>query len=138
MPGLDALDFWLGRWNVALRDGTPAGANTIERVLGGFAVLENWRGMESGEGKSLFYFDPAGRSWRQVWVMPGCVKEKELVDATAERVVFAGTAFVEGRSFPDRTTLTARDDGTVTQLIEHSLDDGATWLTSFDAVYTRA
>jgi len=135
---LDALDFWLGSWSVALRDGTAAGRNTIARALDGVAVREHWRGSDGVEGESLFYFDPAAQVWRQVWVMPGCIKEKRLVRSEGRERVFAGTACIAGRSFPDRTTLVANGDGTVSQLIEHSLDGGRTWRASFDAVYTRA
>jgi hypothetical protein len=138
MADLDALDFWLGGWNVALRDGTPAGTNLLERALSGYAVFEHWRGADGGEGESFFYFDPANRTWRQVWVMAGCAKEKQLVAGGADELVFAGTAFVAGRSFLDRTTLAPAPDGTVTQRIEQSLDGGRTWQTSFDAVYSRA
>jgi hypothetical protein len=133
---LAVLDFWLGHWSVRRRDGEPAGTDHVERVLGGYAVLEHWRGVTGDEGKSLFYFDRSAGTWKQVWAIEGYVKEKTLVIAEPGRVRFQGHAHVDGATFPDRTTLTALPDGEVGQLIEHSLDDGATWKTSFDAVYT--
>lgn len=132
---LAVLDFWIGRWSVWTRDGERAGSNRIERALGGYALLEHWRGTAGDEGKSIFFFDRSAGGWRQVWVMDGCVKEKTLELAERGCVRFAGTAFVGGRRFPDRTTLTALEDGTVAQLIEQSLDGGATWIASFDAIY---
>lgn len=133
----DALDFWLGSWDVRNPDGSVAGTNLIESVLDGTAVLEHWRGVDGGEGMSFFYFDPLAQSWKQVWVTSTYVKEKVLVSATTEGVRFEGHAFTEDRRFPDRTTLTFLPGGGVRQLIEHSLDEGATWTASFDAVYLR-
>jgi hypothetical protein len=133
---LAVLDFWLGHWSVRSRDGGLAGTDHVERVLGGYAVLEHWRSLTGEEGKSLFYFDRSAGTWKQVWVIEGYVKAKSLVLAEPGRVRFLGQAYVDGATFPDRTTLTVLPDGDVGQLIEHSLDDGATWRTSFDAVYS--
>ena len=135
---LDALDFWLGRWEVRTVDGVVAGTNHIERVLGGYAILEHWRDAAGGEGKSLFFFDRSASTWRQVWVMEGHVKEKTLAAAEPGRAQFEGHALVGGMRIPDRTTLRALGDGTVSQRIEHSRDGGATWVVSFDAVYSPA
>ena len=132
---LAVLDFWLGRWSVRTRDGEHAGTDHVERVLDGFAVIEHWQGVAGEEGKSLFYFDRSAGTWRQVWVIEGYVKEKSLVLDEPGRVRFEGIAHADGAAFPDRTTLTALPDGGVGQLIEHSLDGGVTWKTSFDAVY---
>ena len=133
---LAVLDFWLGQWSVRNRDGELAGTDRVERVLGGYAVLEHWRSVTGEEGKSLFYFDRSAGTWKQVWVIEGYVKEKALVFAEPQRVRFQGHAYVDGASFPDRTTLTVLPGGGVAQLIEYSLDDGVSWKTSFDAVYT--
>ena len=133
---LAVLDFWLGHWSVRKRDGELAGTDRVERVLGGYAVLEHWRSVSGEEGKSLFYFDRSAATWKQVWVIEGYVKEKALVLAEPRRVRFQGHAYVDGATFPDRTTLTVLPDGRVAQLIEHSLDGGVSWKTSFDAVYT--
>jgi hypothetical protein len=135
---LSALDFWLGRWHVRTINGVLAGTNHVERVLEGYAILEHWRDVTGAEGKSLFFFDRAASTWRQVWVMQGHVKEKALVEAEAGRVRFEGHALLGEARIPDRTTLYARPDGTVSQRIEHSRDGGATWIVSFDAVYAPA
>ena len=135
---LNALDFWLGSWTVRDRvTGEHAGENLVERVLDGYAILEHWRGAGGIDGKSLFYWDRQAETWRQVWVARGSVKEKSLADTAPGRARFEGVAHVGGRTIPDRTTLTALDDGSVMQLIEHSLDGGATWIASFDALYVR-
>jgi hypothetical protein len=134
---VDALDFWLGSWDVRNMDGSIAGTNIIESALDGHVVLEHWRSADGGEGKSLFYYEPSGRTWNQVWVTSAYVKEKVLVTATDDSLRFEGYVLVDGRKLPDRTTLTLLRGGDVRQLIEHSLDGGATWVASFDAVYQR-
>lgn len=132
---LAALDFWIGRWSVRLRSGEPAGTNLVERVLDGYAVLEHWRSVTGDEGKSFFYYDLAAGRWKQVWAMHGFVKLKELVELDAGRLRFDGHVSVHEGRFPDRTTLTSLGDGTVSQLIEHSVDGGESWTVSFDAIY---
>ena len=133
---LAVLDFWLGHWSVRRRDGGHAGTDLVERVLDGYAILEHWRSAAGEEGKSLFYFDRSACTWKQAWVIDGYVKEKRLVLAEPGRIRFEGLAYVDGAAFPDRTTLTALADGEIGQLIQHSLDGGSTWTTSFDAIYS--
>jgi hypothetical protein len=132
---LAALDFWVGRWSVRSRDGEPAGVDVVEQAAGGRAVLEHWQDVHGNEGRGFFYFDPVAQNWKQVWVMAGVVKLKELTVIEDRRARFEGQAFDKNRFLSDRTTLTGLADGTVAQLIEHSRDGGITWQTSFDAVY---
>ncbi|MBI1853780.1 MAG: hypothetical protein HYR85_25875 [Planctomycetes bacterium] len=134
------LDFWLGKWSVATPDGTKDGDNVIEKVLGGCAIIENWKDVDGSEGKSLFYYQPVRKLWRQVWVTDqGSMKEKTLVEEFPDGGVrFQGEIpLPDGRKILDRTTLTPRPDGTVRQLIEQSADAGKTWRVAFDAIYTR-
>jgi hypothetical protein len=145
-PGCDevgtygALDFWVGEWNVYVGD-ERVGSNRIEKILGGCAVLEHWRGAGGGEGKSLFFVAGDG-SWKQVWVTewatrPGGVKEKtfQAMDSPGE-VRFQGRIVrPDGSSYLDRTTLTRLPSGNVRQVIETSTDEGKSWTAGFDAVY---
>jgi hypothetical protein len=134
------LDFWLGDWTVFDAHGTRVGTNRIDRVLGGAALVENWRDADGSEGKSWFYFSVAENRWKQVWVTDGGFsKEKSLVEHRADGGVrFRGEiALPDGRRILDRTTLTRAADGTVRQVIEQSTDGGQTWKVGFDAVYRR-
>lgn len=136
------LDFWIGEWDVRVGDET-VGRNRIEKVLGGCAITETWSAARGGEGRSLFYYVPAAREWRQVWVTenpaaPGGVKEKRGVEGPAGAVRFQGEiTTTDGSRYLDRTTLTPLADDRVRQHIEISTDRGATWRTTFDAVYMR-
>ena len=70
---------------------------------------------------------------------PGGVKEKMQVEAPPGSVRFQGTIQrPDSDPYLDRTTLTPADDGSVRQHIEVSLDGGASWRSTFDAIYRPA
>lgn len=142
-PAMRLLDFWIGVWTVSVGD-QQVGSNRIERILDGCAILEHWRSAQGGEGKSLFYYQIATESWKQVWVTgsalrPGGLKEKALIETFDDGGVrFQGEIPLPGGgSYLDRTTLIPRSDGSVRQLIEISRDDGESWQVTFDALYRR-
>lgn len=135
------LDFWVGEWEVFVGE-QRVGSNRIEKILSGCAVLEHWTSAGGGQGKSLFYLQPATEEWKQVWVTstpnrPGGVKEKTLVERLPDGGIrFQGEIPLPGGgSYLDRTTLSPAIGGTVHQVIERSTDGGKTWETTFDAVY---
>lgn len=134
------LDFWLGDWTVVDSAGKQLGTNRIERVLGGCAITESWKEDDS-EGRSLFYYVPSERMWKQVWVTPqalslGGVKEKHLVAQSTGTVRFQGELIgPRGLVLLDRTTLSRLPDGRVRQVIEISRDGGTTWRLNFDGFY---
>jgi hypothetical protein len=143
LPEYQQLDFWVGEWDVFVGD-ERVGSNKIDKVLEGCAVTEDWTDVDGNRGKSLFYFNPREATWKQVWVTEAAValggtKEKTLVEHLPGGAVrFQGELpSSDGRHILDRTTLTPREDGTVRQHIEWSADGGATWNSSFDAVYRR-
>lgn len=138
-----ALDFWVGDWEVFVGP-QKVGDDRVAKTLNGCAITESWTASNGGQGFSLFFVDPAGLRWKQVWVTgsalaPGGVKEKRLVESVpGGGLRFQGTVrSTSGQEWLDRTTLAPLRDGTVSQRIEISKDDGATWEATFDAVYRR-
>jgi hypothetical protein len=136
------LDFWIGTWDVYdNHDGSLNGTDTVEKIAGGCAIVENWKEADgSGEGKSLFYYEPARKQWKQVWVTDaGPIKQKQLIEETKDGGVrFQGSIpHLDGKSHLDRTTLTPLPGGRVHQVIEISRNAGKTWETVFDAEYRR-
>jgi hypothetical protein len=125
------LDFWVGTWDVYdNHNGTLNGTDVVEKIVGGCAIVENWKEADgSGEGKSLFYYQPTRKRWKQVWVTDaGPIKEKQLIQETKN----GGTRFQgniphrDGKSHLDRTTLTPLPSGRVHQVIEISRNAGKT------------
>src|SRR5258705_1475387 len=101
--GDDALDFWLGTWNVSWTGGGH-GTNTIRRVVDDRAIEEAFDGRDetsSLEGRSLSVRDTADGRWRQTWV-----------DSTGAYLDFVGVE-VEGRISFQREAATGT--GTVLQ-----------------------
>lgn len=137
-----ALDFWLGDWTVSVGE-NQVGKNGIVKTLKGCAVFEHWENRAGNQGKSLFYFDAVADSWSQVWVTedtsrPGGLKHKDMIAFSDGMVRFRGQLEHPTRgAYLDQTTLTRQADGSVRQLIEISFDDGASWQTTFDALYRR-
>lgn len=141
-PGYSRLDFWVGEWDVYW-NGQKVGTNRISKILSGCAIEEEWVDVEGGRGKSLFYFNPRERTWKQVWITDhatrrGGTKEKTLTtEVEGGGLRFEGELPIRTARVRDRTTLWPLKNGRVRQLIEFSEDDGATWKLSFDGEYVR-
>ena len=136
------LDFWVGTWDVYdNHDGSLNGTDVVEKIVGGCAIVENWKEADgSGEGKSLFFYEPARKQWKQVWVTDaGPIKEKQLIEEIDKGGVrFQGEILhPDGKSHLDRTTLTPLPGDRVHQVIEVSRNAGKSWETVFDAEYRR-
>jgi len=135
------LDFWVGDWDVYLGK-QLAGRDTVERILGGCAITEQWSGSDGpgDEGMSLFAYDARKDLWTQTWItndssQPGGIKVKTLRAHAPESTTFQGE--IEGKNgavYYDRTILTALPGGRVHQEIQVSRD-GTAWHTGFDAIY---
>jgi hypothetical protein len=135
-PGHE-LDFWLGHWQVTA-EGKLDGVDSVRASLGGFAVHEWWHGVQGDQGESIFWYAPSEKRWTQVWVTDRGPYKIKRSEPWPDGIRFSGEVFLpDGRSLKDRTTLTQNRDGTVRQVIERSRDGGATWITSYDAVYRR-
>jgi len=139
-PAYSKLDFWVGRWDVYVNDRLD-GTDVVEKILKDCAVVENWHEADgSGEGKSLFYYVAATKSWKQVWVTDaGPIKEKLLTAQFPDGGIrFQGEiAHRDGKSHLDRTTLTPLSGGKVHQVIEISRDGGKNWQVVYDAQYRK-
>ncbi len=70
-----SFDFWVGEWNLSWtnKQGEEVqGQNSIERILNGNVIQENFRDPKTGfEGKSWSTFSRKTQSWHQTWVDNG-------------------------------------------------------------------
>lgn len=132
------FDFWLGDWEVFSPDGKKQGENRIERMAGGWGLLENWTSTDGHDGKSLNTWFPAKRQWQQFWV--GAGGALELAGGLNDRGEMVLTGRVTGRDGKERVnriTWTPNPDGTVRQHWQSSTDSGKTWTTAFDGLYRK-
>ena len=65
---MDALDFWIGDWDVTWDGGS--GTNRVTRELGGNVVIERFEAgpPEPFSGLSVSVPDVSNGGWRQTWV----------------------------------------------------------------------
>jgi len=140
-PVFATLNFWVGEWEV-YSDKRQVGENRVEKILEGCAILEHWQDARGNKGKSLFYYYPAEKRWKQVWVtpnpfQPGGVKEKMHIGTLENGTVqFQGMVITpQGKSYLDRTLLIPLDSMRVRQIIKISQDKGKSWQVVFKALY---
>lgn len=140
-PEYRAFDFWVGEWQVS-QAGKPdvIAHSRIEKVSSGCAISESWMPLQGGGGRSLSAYDPATGTWEQMWI-----------GSSPGRTIFAGgpidggmvlTGYwgkdKDGNSQLVRMTLTRREDGSVRQYGQRSLDHGVSWADYFDLIYRPA
>lgn len=135
----DDFDFWVGRWDVFVGDGSQAGTNRIEKTERDCLLVESWSGAGGGTGTSINFYDPGRELWRQIWVSSnGIVIEIEGGLRNGSMVLEGTLTDAAGRSQPFRGTWTPNADGSVRQHFEISQDEGRSWATWFDGRYVRA
>ena len=137
-PAARQFDFWLGDWSVQV-GGREVGTNRIEHTIDQCALLENWETPGGPNGKSLNYWDPQLRRWRQIFVFDvGGVSDYtgEWKDGEM-RFLSAPSLTAAGRTVNYRMTFIPMARDTVRQRIEVSSDSGRTWTPGFDALYIR-
>lgn len=139
-PEYRQFDFWIGDWQVFAGE-RQAGTNSIRPVHGGCALQENWQGAGAGgiSGSSFNIYDRATGQWHQTWVdARGTLLQLDggLVDGA---MVLSGSRPAPNRGTAlHRITWTPNDDGSVRQLWETSLDEGASWSVLFDGRYVNS
>jgi tetratricopeptide (TPR) repeat protein len=135
-PDCRKFDFWLGEWDVYNPAGQMVGTSKIQKLLNGCMILENWSGTLGTEGKSMNYYDPHAGTWKQNWVSA----QGNIIEYEGEykngAMHFSGVSVDKsGKTELSEMTMTPNEDGTVTQLIKHSTDNGETWEIWFKGIY---
>jgi hypothetical protein len=136
-PESRMFDFWVGEWDVKTLQGQPAGKSSVQLLLEGCALYENWS-TPNGGGKSLNSYNPDLKMWQQFWTdQSGNVTEyrtSEWVNGslrlTAQQTRPGAPQFI-------RMTFTPMNKDLVRQFGEQSTDGGKTWTPSFDHYYHR-
>ena len=131
------FDFWVGDWDVRTPQGQPAGQSSIQLLLEGCTLLENWTDSNGGGGKSLNSYNAGIGQWQQFYTdQYGRVTEyrsSKWIDGTLR---FSATMLVPQRRLL-RMMFKQINPDLVRQWGEVSVDDGKTWSPSFDLYYHR-
>jgi hypothetical protein len=137
------FDFWIGEWDAYVTGTTsPAGHSRIDRASGGCMILENWTslGATPFEGRSMNFVDPATNKWKQVWVGSNGTNVTEFLNGEyrdgAMRFEFETTDAQQRKQFVHFYFFNEGPDQ-VRQLHETSIDDGKTWIPTYDFTYRR-
>lgn len=139
--GFADFDFWLGVWDVKTANGQVAGTNRIEKVESDCLILEFWEGAQGSTGRSINYYNPFSRQWRQVWISGA--SNGYLIDISGGIVdgsmILQGkiSYYAAGSELPFRGTWTPLEDGRVRQFFEQSNDGGESWQSWFEGFYSR-
>lgn len=135
-PEYRHFDFWLGEWNVTSAGSRSSATNSISSEHGGCVVLEQY---DAGgfTGMSINFYDSNTNHWRQTWMSSAgaALYLKGGLDENGA-MVMSDKGLVESDTI-NRITWSANDDGSVRQHWETSTDDGTSWNTVFDGLYTK-
>jgi hypothetical protein len=127
-PEYHQFDFWIGDWEVVAPNGIVAGRSHVERIANGCGIEEQWTGSAGGSGRSLNHYG-ADHRWHQYWVGAG-----------GSILNLSGTLDGNVMTLTDTTNrlmFTNRLDGSVRQQWQTTADNGKTWTTTFDGLYSR-
>lgn len=144
-PEASQFDFWLGEWNCHSSYQDSSGAdipytvhNSIQRVLGGCVIEENFDGSSIGLiGRSLSVFDTEMNKWRQTWV-DNNGSYMEFVGEFADGVMTLGRTVSKGdSSYIQRMRFTEITDSSFIWFWERSNDGGESWKIQWRLDYER-
>ena len=137
-PESRAFDFWVGDWDVTTPQGQPAGTSSVQVLLEGCALYENWHSLAGSDGKSLNSYNAGLKMWQQFWTdQTGRVTEYRESEWVGDTLRFTAHALTPQGSMTLRMSFAKIDANTVRQWGAASMDDGKTWSTPWDLYYHR-
>jgi len=137
--GSDALDFWLGSWDVSWAGGGH-GTNTIRRILDGRVIEESFDGRDADSvllGRSLSVLDGRDGRWRQTWVdSTGAYLDFIAVEVDG-RIAFEREAIVDGAPVVQRMVWLDVTPDSLRWQWQRSGDGGRSWTLVWEIDYRR-
>ncbi|MFL5674668.1 MAG: hypothetical protein ACJ779_06660 [Chloroflexota bacterium] len=137
--GPDALDFWLGTWEVSW-EGGGHGANTIRRILDERVIEESFEGRDPDgalRGRSLSVLDETDGRWHQTWVdSNGSYIDLVGVDVDG-RIGFQRETTVAGTPVMQRMVWIDVTNDAMRWVWQRSENGGSDWEVSWEIRYRR-
>jgi hypothetical protein len=137
--GPDALDFWLGDWELSWGE-AGHGTNRIERAVGGRVVVETFEGhgpRGTLHGMSVSVREGDAGPWRQTWVDSSGGYLDLLGVEVDGRISFQRSAVEEGRETLQRMVWLDVAADSLRWEWQRSTDGGTTWEVSWPIDYRR-
>ncbi|MGH6609140.1 MAG: hypothetical protein ACRECQ_02695 [Burkholderiaceae bacterium] len=124
------FDFWLGEWDVT-QNGKAAGRNTIQSILNGCAISEDWSGTGGFRGNSLNFYNADTKRWHQTWI------DSQGQSLALDGQLEGGSMVLQSAGTPrHRITWTPMPGKTLRQVWQVQETPGAEWKTLFDGRYS--
>ena len=136
-PEFRQFDFWIGEWDVKNPQGVPSGSSSVQLILGKCIIFENWTGGSGTSGKSFNIYDTNDKKWHQTWVDDKGTFTHYIGGLVDGKMVVVADTIISGKKTLAKMTFSKLENGDVRQFGENSTDEGKTWATSFDLIYTR-
>ena len=135
------FDFWVGKWDLSWSngDGTKgSGTNTIEKILDGKVIQENFVDVKGFKGTSISVYNSTRKTWHQAWAdnqggyydFDGDVDGDKRIFKTKGRVI-NGNTYIQRMVFYNITQQSMVWDW------ELSKDGGKTWELQWRINYVR-
>jgi hypothetical protein len=100
-------------------------------------LQEHWVDTDGNTGTSLNVYDARSKKWHQTWVDDqGGLLVLDGGMAQGAMVLSGHRLSREGKPVVERITWSKMSNGNVRQLWDRSADDGKTWTTVFDGIYS--
>jgi len=133
-----AFDFWLGNWQVTTASDKIIRHNKITKINNGCTLLEEYSTPSGYIGKSLNIFNKGTQKWHQTWTDSTGLLLQLTGNMIGKSMVMTGqTIDANNNKIINRITWTPMVEGSVRQFWQTSLDNGKTWQTAFDGLYTK-
>ena len=118
------FDFWLGQWEVRTPNGQLAGRNHIQKLEMGCLILESWTSVGGGTGQSYNYYDPAQKTWHQLWVSAdGIIDYSGGLDDDGAMALLGEITYRNGNVVPFRGRWTPKDDHVLQELEQWNAEE---------------
>ncbi|NQT61639.1 MAG: hypothetical protein HQ556_01665 [Candidatus Marinimicrobia bacterium] len=138
-PEAQKFDFWVGEWNVYGPNDVKVGESSIQKILKGNVILENWNGATGFAGKSFNHFHMASGRWIQYWVdqSSGRIYFEGNFDPEQNAMVYYEQVDKDSEKPLRRLTFFNISPDSVRQFSQLSSDYGKNWNVEYDFMYVK-
>ncbi len=138
-PEAKKFDFWVGEWNVFGQAGAKVGESSIQKILNGNVILENWNGAGGIAGKSFNHYHMDSGRWIQYWVdqNSGRIYFEGNFDPELNAMVYFEQVDKNSKEPLRRLTFFNISPDSVRQFSQLSSDYGKNWNVEYDFMYVR-